>query len=313
MPLSSFQKIFQCVLWCCPFLRLPDNQKGFDNYCQREANESSIEVPSMLKRQYEVSSLDGAACKTHVLDSKYSDEEPVILIFYIHGGALVTKLKDINLTGIGQLMELRCAVIFIPEYPILPASSRRDILDTLESTYALAVASRSRCKVVILGDSAGGGLALLLTQRLAMSNLSYRKPDSLILMSPWLDMSMSSPNCVELASLDPINSKGFLKRAGELFAMGPPSVSTKHPTVSPLFGSLSHLPATSVWTSTHDILLPDSQRLRDRFRVENVNARFRYHELDGMIHDWWLLGFEESPPTIRELINTIREDCNIDW
>lgn len=136
-----------------------------------------------------------------------------------------------------------------------------------------------------------------------------RQPDSVLLFSPWLDVSVSDPANAALEHADPFLSVFFLKAAGEALASGPSPVDTKDPGVSPIYGSLAGLPPVSVWSSTRDMLLPDSRRLRDRFAAEGVRSRFRFVEREGLTHDWWMWSTPESFEAIREAAAAVREDC----
>lgn len=80
-----------------------------------------------------------------------------------------------------------------------------------------------------MGDSAGGGLALGLAH--ALHNESVPQPKQLVLLSPWLDVTMSHPEIPKYEDADPILSSWGLKRVGELWAYS--ADNTNHIYVSP--------------------------------------------------------------------------------
>ena len=158
-------------------------------------------------------------------------------------------------------------------------------------------------KIVVMGDSAGAGMALVVSQRLMATSKrqTVRLPDSIILQSPWLDLSVSDPESARLESVDPILRVEGLRKAGELLAAG---ISLSDPRISPLFG-------VSVLIGSHDVLFPDSRRLRDRFKTEKIPSRFRYREKLGLLHCFFLLPFNGSAETIDEVVDAIIEDCSM--
>jgi epsilon-lactone hydrolase len=112
--------------------------------------------------------------------------------------------------------------------------------------------------------------------------------------------------------LDPILTVQGLKTCGLLLAgKGEHAVPTTHPAVSPLFGNLEELPPTSVYSSTHDLLVLDARRLRDRFRAEGVRGVFRYREMVGLIHCYFLSPMPGTRETIVEIASFIRTDCSL--
>src|SRR5262245_66656648 len=91
-------------------------------------------------------------------------------------------------------------------------------------------------KVMVAGNSAGGGLGLAAAQWLRDSG--YRQPDGLVLITPWLDDSISRPEQMTIAAHDPIQAIPGLTEAGRLYAG---DLNVAHPYVSPLNGDFRGL------------------------------------------------------------------------
>ncbi len=112
-----------------------------------------------------------------------------------------------------------------------------------------------------------------------------RKPSRLVLLAPWLDVSMSDPRSAEIK--DPLLSVSGLAKSDAKWA-GPAGTADR--LASPLFGSLEGLPPTYVYSSSRDLLTVDTLRLRDRVLAEDVpDVTFRLRE--GLIHDWFIFPF----------------------
>ena len=94
-----------------------------------------------------------------------------------------------------------------------------------------------------MGDSAGGGLALGLAE--ALRDEGDTLPEELILISPWVDLTMSNPDMKDYVKHDPMLGIDGLRRMGEVWANG---LELTDPKVSPIFGDLSGLPPVTIIT-----------------------------------------------------------------
>lgn len=279
-----------------------------------EANKPPQNPPDNIRSKCDCSLMDDCIYRTHVLTSLSGQSESDVVIIYFHGGAYVMTLASFHFQLCADLLICmgRCAV-YVAEYDPVPKATHKTLFQDAETLYRQIIGRLGADqKVVIMGDSAGGGIALNLTQRLAEAKArgdSIRQPDSLVLLSPWLDVSTSNPKCADLEKDDPVLSLDGLKLCGSLLAAGPPSIDLTDPSVSPVNGSLSGLPPVNVWTSTHDLLHPDSERLLERFKTEKIPTRLRYYLKKGLMHDFMVI--VPSPDTNKEITDSIRFDCGI--
>ncbi|HEX6682980.1 MAG TPA: alpha/beta hydrolase fold domain-containing protein [Candidatus Limnocylindrales bacterium] len=171
-------------------------------------------------------------------------------IVYLHGGAYLHQIVRQHWQFIGELATNLPARIIVPIYPLVPAG-------TAETTVPATAGLLASCPgATVIGDSAGGGLALAATQLLR--DTGRRMPRRLVLISPWLDVTMSHPDQPRLARRDPMLDLPGLAEAGRLYAgrLGP-----EHPFASPLRGGLGGLPPITAFTGTRDLLHPDSVAL----------------------------------------------------
>ncbi|NCE64366.1 alpha/beta hydrolase [Pseudoflavonifractor sp. 524-17] len=190
-------------------------------------------------------------------------------ILYCHGGGytsgnlgysrpIASKLS--NVTGYEVLsFEYRLA----PEHPY-PAA----VEDALKAWDYLMYLGYGARDIVVAGDSAGGNLALVLTHRLKAAG--RRLPAALILMSPWTDMTASGRSYRERAGLDPSLTLEYIYAVREAYAGG---ADWSDPGLSPLFGDFSGFPPVLIQAGTHEILLSDSVRLRDRLVSAGIPCR----------------------------------------
>lgn len=225
------------------------------------------------------------------------DPGPLHLLF-LHGGAYVNGLTRAYWRFLGKLSDrLRCTIV-IPEYPLAPAHHAAEVHSLVLTLYRELGAACAGHALAVMGASSGGGLALALAQELR--GLGLREPGRLVLISPWLDVSMRNPALVESDREDPMLDLEGLRDAGRMYAG---MRATDDPVVSPLYGSLADLPPITVLTGTHDVLLPDQRRFRDLALA--AGARLDYHEFPGMVHEWTLARVPEAREAMDLLCTTL--------
>ncbi|KAM0315629.1 hypothetical protein ACHAPQ_011532 [Fusarium lateritium] len=228
-----------------------------------------------------------------------SGGEPRQALLYIHGGAFFREIVPQHWYLAAQIARETGLVVLVPIYPLLPrpgataqklAAGLVDICRTSKQTI-----------VSICGDSAGGLLALSSTQQLRDTEPElFAKVKSLILISPVLDIGLDHPEAVRLSEVDPWLGINGLRSIMPMLAADLP---LKHPTASPLYGSIENLPPTLLLSGTYDLLCADARRLKSKFTGEDIDEalagsiemdRFVYLEKEEMIHVWPLLPHPEG-------------------
>ncbi len=155
-----------------------------------------------------------------------------------------------------------------------------------------------------MGDSAGGGLALAFVMK--QQNESAALPAQIILLSPWLDVTMTNPEIEVIQKNDVTLKADQLILAGKAWAS---KKETNNYMVSPIYGSLEGLPKISVFIGTHDILAADCRKLK--VMMEKKGIPMNYFEYPEMFHDWvMLVSLKESEIALSQICNLIREDMH---
>ena len=156
-------------------------------------------------------------------------------------------------------------------------------------------------RIVFMGDSAGGGLALGFTQQLRDEN--KKQPDQIIIFSPWLDVTMSNPILERLDKEDNLLSIAGLKNAGQKYAG---NLDLKDFRVSPVYGDLTGMCRISVFTGTRDILNADAQKFKQLMKDQNIS--FNYFEYPDMFHDWVIItSLKESLDVINKVDKLVND------
>ena len=200
-----------------------------------------------------------------------------VQILYVHGGGFVSPLSSFHWTVIRTLIEYTGAAVTIPIYPLAPVHNYRAAYPLLDDVYCRLLHDHPDGPVCFCGDSAGGGLALAHAMRCRDSGL--RLPDCLVLLSPWVDLTMSNPEAALLEAEDVMLGISSLMQAGAWWAGGD---DPRSPLVSPIFGDLSGLPPVYVFQGTADVLAPDARRLHDA--VAQAGGTIELYEYTGAFH-----------------------------
>lgn len=203
---------------------------------------------------------------------------------YLHGGAYVAEIVSQHWDFVSHVADRAGCIVHVPLYGLAPDHVAAEAVAFGRSVVAKLAADGQR--VHLVGDSAGGGLALLVAQQAAGAEREALVGVSV--MAPWLDLSVSNPEIPAVERDDPWLSAAGLHPIAAAWA---PGTDLQDPAVSPLFSDLSALPPVAVWIGTRDITLPDCRLLRDRLAPTQP---CRYTELEGGVHVYPLLPVPEG-------------------
>jgi acetyl esterase/lipase len=294
--MPSLQSKFIVVL-----LRLMRSKRTVNRMRQRvESGERTYTEPSRrLHRKHRITkrTIDGHLVWT--IAPKETDSRALKQIIYLHGGAYVNSFASQHWTFMSKLVdELGCTVT-APNYPHAPEYDVHDVFALLLPLYLELACEVGSADVALMGDSSGGGISLALAQHIRESGLP--QPGNVVLLSPWLDATMSNPEIVAVDKIDPFLGVNGLKYAGAAYAR---NVEPKSYLVSPVYGSFCDLAPVTVFIGTRDVFLPDCRKLRDRAAAEGVVINYR--EYDGMVHDWMLGPLPEAKQVLKEIVELLR-------
>jgi acetyl esterase/lipase len=184
------------------------------------------------------------------------------LILYFHGGGYMVGGLASHGAFCSRLGQAAGARVLFADYRLAPEHHFPAALDDGLAALRHAAATASG-KLYIAGDSAGGGLALAVTQAALAPGSGLRVPDGLILMSPWTDLTLSGASMAENAATDSMLSAKILTRMRAAY-LGPQEPADRR--ASPLFDPNTHLPPVLLIYSTSEVLRDDSVRLAENLR-----------------------------------------------
>lgn len=219
-------------------------------------------------------------------------------VLYLHGGGFVLPPHRQHWRFLARLATEAGATVSAPLYPLAPAHGYEDVIEFLTPIYR-NLAQGGTERLILMGDSAGANIALSLLRRAREADLPT--PSKLILISPPVDLSFDNPLMKALEGRDPLLSIASARAGAAWYAK---DIPLRDARISPLFGSLSHLPDTQMFIGTRDILWPDVKLFHERALAEGV--RIDYHEEQRMIHCWPLVPFmPEAKAARRKMVRFI--------
>ena len=203
-------------------------------------------------------------------------------ILYLHGGAYVLGSRRTHRGLAAQIALAGKAPVHLLEYRLGPEHKHPAGIEDSVSAYRELISSGIEPKaIVVVGDSAGGGLAVAMAMRLREEGEPL--PGGLVLLNAWLDLTCSGASMYANARHDVGLFRDWTVRGGELYRG---DADPLDPELSPVAADLRGLPPIYLQVGTHDLLLSDSETFADRARAAGVDVRMTRFE--RMWHDFQL-------------------------
>jgi triacylglycerol lipase len=214
----------------------------------------------------------------------------------IHGGAFIFPPSIFHWLDYTVMAYQTGATIEVPIYPLLQqGGTAGTVVPKMADFINMEVTQHGSSNVSVIGESAGGNLALAAVEYLVAHGEPV--PSSMVLLSPWLDVSLTNPNIALVH--DPLLPVPPGQVIGKEWAGNLPE---NNYMVSPLFGSLNGIPPTYVYEGSMDSLAPDVLVLQHNAALTGAPISFTLAK--GEIHDWVILtvdGPQYWPQIDREL------------
>ena len=183
----------------------------------------------------------------------------------IHGGAFIFPPSIFHWLDYTVTAYQTGATFEVPIYPLLQqGGTAGTVVPQMAGLISMEIAAHGAANVSVMGDSAGGNLALAAVQSMVAENETV--PASMVLLSPWVDL---------------VSTGGQI---GEVWAGNLP---VNNYLVSPLYGSLAGLPPTYVYSGSLDPLEASAFALQQAAVAQGAPMSFVF--ANGGIHDWVLL------------------------
>jgi acetyl esterase/lipase len=203
-------------------------------------------------------------------------------VVYFHGGGYVSGSLGTHAELTAKLALAARSRVYLVDYRLAPEEPFPAALDdALAVLRGLRKLSTPPQRVVLAGDSAGGGLAL--ATMISLRDAGEPLPKAAACFSPWVDLEATGESVRTRAEEDKILKGHMLRTIAELYLDG---TDPRHPLASPLYGDLRGLPPLLIQVGTAEVLLDDALRLAQRAREQGVSVELQVE--DHLIHVWHL-------------------------
>lgn len=230
------------------------------------------------------------------------EADPGSIILYVHGGGYVSGSCNDHRGFVSRFSQFTGITNLVYEYRLAPENPFPAALEDSLNIYQWLIESGYEPgKIIIAGESAGGGLTLALL--LALKESDFPLPASAVAISPWTNLTCSgnSYKTKNKLSAAPMNSWKVFSR----YYCGDHSATD--PLISPMFGNLRGLPPIFINSAVDDELFDDGREFFERARLAGVDITFRAG--NGMVHCYPLMApmFREATEAMNEIVGFVRK------
>lgn len=254
-------------------------QTTLEDYTQQRGgmtDKSTVEIPDDVDFPREVRQYRVGGMQVFHMEAQ-DDSKPVVL--YIHGGAYVHNFSSRHWAAMAEWARSTGCGIVSPNYPLLYCFTARDAHPLIMQLYQQLLKQYSSRRLIVMGDSAGGGFSLALAQEL--QNESIEQPKHLVLISPWVDVLGGDD---ALQQYDTFLNAEVLRKVGADWAG---EIDPRDPMISPIYGDMHGLPPTDLFTGTWEIFYTDVVKTCEKMKVAGVDVRLHVAKKMGHVYPLW--------------------------
>src|SRR5262247_3007190 len=205
-------------------------------------------------------------------------------VLYLHGGGYVIGSPRSHRHLAAAIARAAGVQALLLDYRLAPEHPFPAALEDAVAAYQWLLAQGIESKrIVVAGDSAGGGLTL--ATLLVLRDRGLPRPAAAVCISPWVDLTNSGESYVTKADVDPIVTRDGIEGMTQAYVGGG---DRKAPLISPLYADLRDLPPLLVQVGSDEVLLDDARGLGQRAKAAGVDVTVE--EWPSMVHVWhWFL------------------------
>ena len=223
--------------------------------------------------------------------------EPGRVVLYLHGGGYVIGSPRSHRHLAAAIASAAGASALLLDYRLAPEHPYPAAVDDAAAAYRwLLDQAIAPARIVIAGDSAGGGLTV--ATLLALREAGVQLPAGGVCISPWVDLTCGGASYATKAAADPIVRRDGVEQMARAYLGATPP---RTPLASPLFADLRGLPPLLIHVGSDEVLLDDAVQLAERARAAGVDVSIEVYE--RMIHVWhWFLPMLDEAQTAVDAI-----------
>ncbi len=238
----------------------------------------SLPDPALLGMRRHVIEADGVPGEW--FEPRRGVGAPVLL--YLHGGSYIFGSTRTHASLIARLTRVHGGRTLGLNYRLAPEhpfpSAIEDVLRAYRWLLSQGVPAH---RIVVAGDSAGGGLTLAMLA--ALRDAGDVLPAGAALLCPWVDLTARGGSLVACMPYDWGREEDILAWAETYLAGADP----RDPRASPLFADLRGLPPLLIQVGEAEMLLDQVRDLVGRATAQGASAELQTYP--DMVHNWHLL------------------------
>lgn len=220
------------------------------------------------------------------------------VVLYLHGGGYFFGSPRTHRQAIIGVAKACAAPAYGLFYRLAPEHPFPAAVEDAARAYRWLQQAHPGCNILLAGDSAGGGLALVTA--LGARDAGLAMPAGLVLYSPWTDLAVTGASVQRNARSCAMFTPGGIKRGAALYLA---ATDPREPRASPLYADLAGLPPLLLFASPHETLLDDTLRLAEKARGAGVDVEVVLR--DRMPHVWPI--FVHLLPEAREAMKHVED------
>lgn len=269
----------------------------------RKINRKPVRVPKMHRAHFSETLFEASYGYPMQVFSTEPYRDPETLIVYLHGGACIYQPVFFHWRFLHDLAIRTHCQVLMPIYPKYPEHHCEDDMVVMLDFYERHVMSMNAQRVVLMGDSFGGNLAMSLTQEIAKRGL--QPVSALVLMSPCVDNAFTRREA--MVALQPLDRMLKLERIESIMGGWQGELPPTHPWVSPINGDLTAFPEkTLLIYGSDEILKVDAELLVEKMR--EIGRPIQAQQYQGMFHTFPLFPVKEGFQALRAIASSCRNN-----
>lgn len=229
------------------------------------------------------------------------------VVVFLHGGSY-TEGSIAAYRPFETKLAAACGVpVLSIGYRLAPENPFPAALVDVEAVYRnLLNSGMAADHILLLGDSAGGGLVAASTGY--FRDIGLPLPNAIALISPWMDLTMDSEACIASIPRDPINSYAFNRQSARQYAG---NEDLRNPLISPIHADFTGFPPMFIHCGTEDLCTDDAVRTAEKAGAQGIDLTWRLWK--GMYHDFTI--FHQYAPegvqSFHDLCAFIRQNLRL--
>ena len=243
----------------------------------------------------EIKELDiaGVPCR-QLTPADWSQRADYCILYAFGGGFISGSSHEDQIIAAPLASRCRARIVMV-EYPLSPEHPYPEAQQCMQRIYPVLLDVFGAARLAVVGESAGGNLALALLQHVRDNGLLA--PACAALLSPWCDLADGD---LDGDDFDPSLGRDWIDAAAEWYAGG---AARDDAGVSPLYADMTGLPPTYISTGSRDLLRGMCRRLADRLQGAGVDCRLS--ERDGMWHVFEFYPIPEADESLQAIADFI--------